>query len=92
MEKTFDIYKKDGRQKSGERLIRKIDFNSEGSEQRLTNMRDNLARIYPSNGGYRVEEYDTWVTKTNLMSGKTYQERYDTPISCSPASDTFWSM
>jgi hypothetical protein len=32
------------------------------------------------------------VTKTNMMSGKEYQERANTPISCSPASETYWSM
>jgi phosphopantetheinyl transferase (holo-ACP synthase) len=32
------------------------------------------------------------VTKTNMMSGKQYEERANTPISCSPASETYWSM
>jgi hypothetical protein len=48
---------------------------------------------------YEVTEYHTFqdfiekqVTKTNMMSGKEYQERANTPISCSPASETYWSM
>ena len=32
------------------------------------------------------------VTKVNLMSNKKYQEPANTPISCSPASETYWSM
>ena len=92
MEKTFEIWKKDGRLKSGDRLIKKIDFNSEGSDQRMKNMRDNLTQDYPLHKGYRIEERDTFVTKNNMMSGEEYRERYDTPISCSPASGTFWSM
>ena len=32
------------------------------------------------------------VTRTNLMSQLKYQERVNTPISCSPASETYWSM
>ena len=32
------------------------------------------------------------VTKDNMMSGKEYQERYDTPHFCSPSSETYWSM
>ena len=32
------------------------------------------------------------VTKTNMMSGLEYQERANTPISCSPASETYWAM
>jgi hypothetical protein len=30
------------------------------------------------------------VTRQNMMSGKDYQERANTPISCSPASETYW--
>jgi hypothetical protein len=32
------------------------------------------------------------VTRRNLMSGKEYQEAEDTPLGCSPASETYWSM
>ena len=32
------------------------------------------------------------VERVNLMTGNTYMEAEDTPISCSPASETYWSM
>jgi hypothetical protein len=32
------------------------------------------------------------VTRKNMMTGKEYQESINTPISCSPASETYWSM
>jgi len=32
------------------------------------------------------------VTRTNLMTGQEYQEDVNTPRSCSPASELFWSM
>ena len=32
------------------------------------------------------------VTRTNLMTGNTYQESVNTPMCCSPSSETFWSM
>ena len=32
------------------------------------------------------------VTRTNLMSGKEYTESVNTPLACSPASETYWSM
>jgi hypothetical protein len=48
---------------------------------------------------YDVAEYGVFhgsieklVTRTNMMSGVEYQERINTPISCSPASETYWSM
>jgi len=32
------------------------------------------------------------IERTNLMSGKKYMEAEDTPLCCSPASETYWSM
>ena len=32
------------------------------------------------------------VTRVNLMSKLAYEERANTPISCSPAYETYWSM
>jgi hypothetical protein len=30
------------------------------------------------------------VERTNLMSGEKYMEAVNTPVSCSPASETYW--
>jgi hypothetical protein len=32
------------------------------------------------------------VVRTNMMSGKEYTESVNTPLACSPASETYWSM
>jgi len=32
------------------------------------------------------------VERTNLMTGKKFMERADTPLCCSPASETYWCM
>jgi hypothetical protein len=32
------------------------------------------------------------VTRTNLMSGKEYEESVNTPLHMSPSSETYWSM
>ena len=32
------------------------------------------------------------VTRTNLLTGQTYQESVNTPMCCSPSSETYWSM
>ena len=42
--------------------------------------------------GYVVEVFETYVTRKNLMGGKEFQERFDTPHFCSPSSESFWSM
>ena len=39
----------------------------------------------------RITEFPM-VERTNLMSGRTYLEDEDTPRSCSPASELYWSM
>lgn len=38
------------------------------------------------------DNIEKFVTRTNLLSGKEYQERVNTPIYCSPASESYWSM
>ena len=52
-----------------------------------TNRRFDFDRFYEACG-----VTDMTVTKVNLMTGKEYQERVGTPLSCSPASETYWSM
>ncbi len=32
------------------------------------------------------------VTRTNIMTGQEYQEDVNTPRSCSPSSELYWSM
>jgi hypothetical protein len=32
------------------------------------------------------------VARTNLMSGQTYMEDVNTPMCCSPSSETYWSL
>jgi len=85
---TVEVYKRDARTKRGERLVRKVDHS--------TADRSALEHVYkhtyfPSQG-YRFEIHETFVTRSNLMGGGQYQERYDTPRSCSPSSEAYWSM
>jgi hypothetical protein len=78
---TVEIYRADRRRKSGERLVEKRDVDG-----------IDAAVAVPCCRGERVEIRETWVTRVNLQSGREYQERYDTPRHCSPASDLYWSM
>ena len=38
------------------------------------------------------EKNEPMVIRKNLMSKKTYVEKLNTPLACSPASETYWSM
>jgi hypothetical protein len=92
---TFEIYKADkrikkderyGKNKAGLRFVEVKDFAP------LTRSHvEALAEDFRKEG-LVVHVYETFVTRKNMMSGKEYQERYDTPYFCSPSSETYWSM
>ena len=84
MDYTVEIWKLDRRYKDGQRIYRKIDY----TDMELSV----LEKIHPRRPGYIVMIHETWVTRKNMMSGKEFQERYDTPYFCSPSSETYWSM
>jgi hypothetical protein len=85
-EYTLEIYKADRRIKSGYRKIEVIDF-APSTKDYI----DSVAAAHQANG-YFVKIFETYVTKTNLMGGKEFTERYDTPHYCSPSSESYWSM
>ena len=85
---TVEIYKRDARTKTGERLVSKTDY--EVTEQSM--LEHTVKHTYRASQGYRYEIHETFVTKTNLMGGKEFTERYDTPHFCSPSSESYWSM
>ena len=85
-EYTLEIYKADKRTKEGRRLVAKQDF--------APSTRDYIETVVEQKRklGFIVELFETYVTRKNLMGGKEYQERYDTPRYCSPSSESYWSM
>jgi len=88
---TLEIYKKDARKKTGERLVGKYDYDRKDREAMLRESNE-LYDLYHPSKGYRFEIHETYVKKTNLMGGAEFLERYDTPYFCSPASESYWSM
>ena len=88
MDYTVEVYKRDRRVKTGERRVLKQDHT--GVDYKT------LKHLYETTwfakDGYRFEIHETWVTRKNMMSGKEFQERYDTPYFCSPSSERYWTM
>lgn len=82
---TLEIYRSDRRVKGGRRLVSKTDFAPVTRDYINTVVEARTAQ------GYAVELFETYVTRTNLMGGAVYQERYDTPRFCSPSSEAYWS-
>jgi len=85
---TVELYKRDARNKGGERLDRKVDHTTADPSAIV----EVYTKKYPASKGYRFEIHKTYVTKRNLMGGAEFTERYDTPYYCSPASESYWSM
>jgi len=85
---TVEIYKKDARKKSGERLYAKTDYDTDN----LSMLEHTVKHTWRASQGFRFEIHETYVTKHNLMGGGEFKERYDTPHFCSPASESYWSM
>ena len=85
-EYTLEIYKTDKRTKEGRRLVEVCDF-APSTDAAIKASADSIRK-----NGFIVEVFETYVTKTNMMGGKEFQERYDTPYYCSPSSESYWSM
>ena len=85
-EYTLEIYKTDKRTKEGKRLYAKQDF-APSTKDYISAVAEGKRKL-----GFIVEVFETYVTRKNTMSGRDFQERYDTPYFCSPSSESFWSM
>ena len=85
-EYTLEIYKTDRRTKEGRRLVATEDF-APSTDAYIKAVAESKTKL-----GFVVEVFETYVTRTNMMGGKEFQERYDTPYYCSPSSESFWSM
>ena len=88
---TMYIYKADRRTKSGERLVSTTVWTGRTAEG-MKHEVENLYWLYLPKDGYRFECVPTMKTVRNLMTGKDIQIAHDTPRSCDPSSESYWSM
>ena len=86
VEYTLEIYKTDKRTKEGRKLVAKEDF-APSTIDYISAVAENKRKL-----GFIVEVFETYVVRKNIMTGKEYQERYDTPWFATPSSETYWSM
>jgi hypothetical protein len=85
------IYKTDRRTKSGERAVSTTVW-TDRDEAGMKRECAELFALYPAKQGYRFEYVPTMKTVRNLMSGIEIQIPHDTPRSCDPSSELYWSM
>ena len=88
---TLYIYKADKRTKTGERLFSTTVWTGQDDNGMRRTVAD-LFDPYPPSKGYRFEWFPSMKTVKNLMSGKDVQIAHDTPRSCDPSSELYWSM
>lgn len=89
---TVYTYKQDRRYKTGERLVSTAvwcDHTPEASEQEMRKLALDMLTVDPA---LRVEVVPTTKRVRNLMSGEMVEIPHDTPRSCDPSSELFWSM
>ena len=92
---TVEVYKKDARIKKDERYgknkkgLRFVDVTDFAPSTK--DYIDTVVKRYIRDG-YFAQAFETYVMKKNLIGGKEFAERYDTPNFCSPSSESYWSM
>ena len=89
---TMYVYKADRRKKSGERVVSTTVWTDRTQETMENEVRGLRAQLYPTLKGFRIEFVPTTKMVKNLMTGKMVEIAYDTPRSCDPSSELYWSM
>jgi hypothetical protein len=89
---TMYIYKQDRRTKSGERRVSTTVWQNRDAAEMAREVRELQYSLWPVSQGYRIEFVPTMKTVRNLMSGEQVQIAHDTPRSCDPSSELYWSM
>jgi outer membrane protein assembly factor BamD (BamD/ComL family) len=88
---TMYIYKTDRRTKTSERLYSTTVWTGRDEAGMQREVEELHLHHYPRSQ-FRMEYIASMKTVKNLMSGKDIQIPHDTPRSCDPSSELYWSM
>jgi hypothetical protein len=86
------IYKADRRKKSGERLVSTTVWRNRDAAEMHREVRELQYEVWPVSKGFRIEFHPTTKTVKNLMTGEDVVIAWDTPRSCDPSTELYWSM
>lgn len=89
---TVYIYKKDARKKTGERLVSTTVWQNRDAAEMAREVRELQYELWPVSKGYRIEFVPTTKMVKNLMTGLMVEIAHDTPRSCDPSTELYWSM
>lgn len=87
---TLNIYRYDRRCKTGERFLKSYEFDrkDDAAMQREVNA---LRGCGYFDDMFRIEFAPKYITVKSLMSGEDVQIAANTPWSCRPDSESYWS-
>lgn len=88
---TLEISRFDKRTKDGLKYLAKYEYCDKTEDEMIAEIKDLQAKLYPA-AKYMIDLHETYVTRTNLLSGVEFKEHYKTPSYCSPSSESYWSM
>jgi hypothetical protein len=91
MSYTLYIYKADKRTKTGERLYSTTVWPAKDDNAMRRTVAE-LFDLYPPSGGWRFDWTPSMKTVRNLMTGAAVEIEHDTPRSCDPSSELYWTM
>jgi hypothetical protein len=89
---TMYIWKLDRRTKSGERLFSTTVWTGRDAEAMDREVQELFLSGLYTVDQFRVEVVPTTKTVRNLMTDEQVEIAYDTPRSCDPSSELYWSM
>ena len=89
---TVYIYKADRRTKTGERLVSTTVWQHRDAAEMAREVRELQYELWPVSRGFRIEFVPTMKTVKNLMTGNDIEIAHDTPRSCDPSSELYWTM
>lgn len=91
MKYAVTVSKIDSRHTSGMRVINKQTIEAANDEAMIAAI--GIARsMFDDSSKYVIEFTPAQRVVQNLMTGEDVTIDYDTPLSCDPSSETYWSM
>lgn len=91
MSYTLRIYKRDKRCNMGERLFSTTVW-PVADDNAMRRTVAELFDLYPPSRGWRFDWCPQYKTVRNLMTGAAVVIPHDTPRSCDPSSELYWTM
>jgi len=87
---TMYIYKNDRRYTTGQRLFSTTVWRDRDEATMVREVQE-LAQLYPTSQ-FQIMFCPTTRTVRNLMTGEMVEIAHDTPRSCDPSSELYWTM